>query len=33
MKMEVWILCEYHVNWSSEKKRKIGCRVRDVGTK
>ena len=30
VKMEVWILCEYHVNWSYEKKRKEkegrGCR-------
>ena len=33
VKMEVWILCEYHVNWSYEKKRKRGRRVQDVGTK
>ena len=33
VKMEVWLLWEYHVNWSYEKKRKRGRRVQEPSDK
>ena len=33
VKMEVWILCEYHVNWSYEKERKRVRRVQEPSDK
>ena len=33
VKMEVWILCEYHMHWSYEKERKRGRRMQEPSDK